>query len=207
MHTRKNNIAFAGRAIFALILCLGTTSLCGQRFQFGASGAALLSQVDGDHLRGFNKFGYSAGLVGGYSLNSSNWVVVQLQYSNFGSRQRDESDELKTVETNFNTINAFCGYALRFGDSWDGSRRFRLLVGPKIHSVQKAELDGKPSKSSVDRYFLSASASIGAFISRSMIVDLGYEQGLTTIVKDGIPGLPGLVPYYLSIGTTVYLFQ
>ncbi len=185
------------------IVCSG---LHGQKFHFGGTVAVVASQVDGDNLRGFNKLGYSAGLLSGYSFNSSHWLMVELQYATFGSNQNNE-DNATRLETEFKTINVMCGYVLRFGDAWDGTKKFRISVGPRIHAIQKSKLGRDDGHALLDRYILSAHASFGILLSDSFILDLSYNQGLSNILKTELMGIDKLKPYYLSLGVVYYLYK
>jgi len=182
------------------------SDLHAQRFHFGGSMAILASQVDGDNLKGFNKFGFNAGLLSGYSLNTSNWLVVELQYSTFGSKQRKEVSTMR-LETEIRTLNVLCGYAVWFGDAWDGSKKFRLLIGPRMHAIQKASLGRNSERNVLDRYFISGNVSFGILLSESFVMDLSYNQGLSNILKAEYMGIESLNPYYLSFGITYYLYK
>lgn len=191
-----------------LFIVLLITGYCakGQKFHFGGSIALVASQVDGDNLRGFNKLGYSAGLLGGYSFSPGSWLVVDLQYSTFGSNQRKEQSPIR-LETDFRSINILCGYALRFGDAWDGSKKFRVMAGLRMHSVQKAVLGGDEDRTLVDRYFISLNLSLGLLMTENWLLDLSYNQGMSNILKNDIAEIDKLIPYYISLGVLYYLHK
>jgi len=193
-------------AVITLIIVFGLSGLYGQKFHFGGSAAVITSQVDGDNLRGFNKLGFNVGLMSGYSLNANNALVVELQYATFGSAQSREYG-VQHLETEIHTLNILLGYTLRFGDNWDGSKKFRLLVGPRIHAIQKSRLREKDGKGSLDRYFVSGHAGLGVLLSDSVILELSYNQGLSNILKTKMEGIEKLNPYYLSLGITYYLYK
>lgn len=131
----KHKVPPIVRAIcFIYVLPLFLTASYAQKFHFGGNISLVASQVDGDNLRGFNKLGYSAGLLGGFALSEESWFVLELQYTTFGSNQRKERSPVR-LETDFRSINVLLGYALRFGDAWDGSKKFRALGGLRLHSI------------------------------------------------------------------------
>ncbi len=193
-------------AVLIVVALSVLPGLYGQNFHFGVTAAAITSQVDGDNLRGFNKLGFNVGLLSGYSLSTRSALVVELQYATFGSGHGQEYG-VATLETEIKTLNVFTGYILRFGDAWDGSKKFRLSIGPRIHAIQKAELGGKEGKGMLKRYFVSANVGVGAFLSEHLIVDLNFNHGLSNILKTEMEDFQSLQPYYLALGLTYYLYK
>jgi hypothetical protein len=175
-----------------------------QKFHFGLSTAVIASQVDGDNLRGFNKLGYNAGVLGGFSLDPTNAIAVELQYAVFGSNQSKETGVVR-LETEIKTLNILCAYALRLGDSWDGVKKFRLLVGPRLHAIQSAKFGDSSDRDLWTRYFVSANVAFGVLLADRVILDLGYNHGLTNILRQDLNVVDKLNPYYLSLGLTWYL--
>ena len=55
------------------------------QFTFGVTGALSLTQIEKDNLRGFNNVGFESGLIGGYKINDSQSILVEMKYSRFGS--------------------------------------------------------------------------------------------------------------------------
>ena len=166
----------------------------------------IISQVDGDNLRGFNKIGFSIGLLSGYSLSDNSALVVDLQYATFGSAQSKEFGN-PYLETEIQTINMLAGYSLRFGDSWDGSKKFRILIGPRLHAIQKSRLGRNHVSGGLDRYFVSANLGFGVYLSNSFVLDINYNHGLSNILKTPMESVEKLNPYYLSLGLTYYLYK
>ena len=125
-----------------------------RKFHFGASAGVIASQIDGDALNGFHKLGYQFSLLGGYSFNEAHWFVIELQYAAFGSNKKNEDVE-ENLEANLNSINILLGYSMHFGDSWDGIRKFRFIVGPKYHRLIKVE-GPNINKESLKSQFIAA---------------------------------------------------
>lgn len=197
------------RAILIFFLYAALTStvrVSGQEFHFGGEASLLLAQVDGDNLRGFNKFGFGAGLFTGYTIAPNHGLLLELQYAEMGSRQRKEVSGVK-LETDIQTLNILFAYTLRFGDTWDGKKKYRLVAGPRLHSIQKAKIGLHGDRSLLDRYFLAAHAGFGILLSESFVIELAYEQGLTNILKETYQTFDKLAPYSLSIGLVYYLYK
>lgn len=177
-----------------------------QTFHFGGNAALALSQVDGDNLKGFHKVGYSAGLIGGYSLSSASWIVVELQYTTFGSRHENEESPVR-LETAFRTVNMLLGYSLRFGDAWDGVPRFRAIAGPRVHAVHQATLGAIDDREQVRSPFITLHLGVGMLATEDLLIDVRYNHTLGNILERQIPEIQKLTPYYLSIGLAWYLYR
>ena len=193
--------------ILAAVLCnlLIYQPVSGQDFHFGASAAMIASQVDGDDLNGFNKFGGEFGLLGGYSINDANWLVLNLQYASFGSRRTDEDSGVSS-EIGLRSINVLPAYSLRFGDSWDGQKKFRLVVGPKFQRIIGVE-SRDFEREDLRTMFVSGNLGLSYLISNSFIIDLTYTHSFQNIVKNPSEKTDTLIPYYLSFGLSYYLYK
>jgi Outer membrane protein beta-barrel domain len=178
-------------------------NVSGRRFHFGISGGVIASQIDGDALSGFNKFGYQIGLLGGYSFNEAHWFVLELQYGSYGSNKKNEDVE-KNLESDMKSINVLLGYSLRFGDSWDGRRRFRFIVGPKLHRFIK--VDGPNiSKESLKNQFIAAHLGFSFVASKSILIDLTYTHSVMNLLNEPLMTTDTYVPYYLSLCMSYYV--
>ena len=187
-----------GVAIFSMPIVLNS-----QKFHFGASAGIVASQIDGDNLRGFNKYGYQVGLLGGCSLNARNWIAVELRHATFGSVKRNEQATAR-VAVDLQSIDVLFAYSRRVGDAWDGQQKFRFLVGPRIHRVINAKSE-LVEKDDLSTFFISAHFGISHLISRSLLIDLTYTHGLMDILDTEFQGVSKLQPYYLSLGLSYYL--
>ena len=194
----------ASAAIFVLTILMSVESNAqDQKFHFGASLGFIASQVDGDDLKGFNKFGFQGGLLSGYSLNEHNWLVVELQYSSFGSAKRGEDADLN-LEVGLQSINVLLGYSLRFLDTWDGEQKMRVIVGPKFQRL--IEVDGPNlTKEQLKSLFVSANVGLSYIVTNAFIIDLTYTHGLANILKEPLSQADSLVPYYLTLGVSYYI--
>ena len=190
-------------SVFLILSLVLSSELSAQKFHFGASAGVIASQVDGDDLSGFNKFGYQAGLLGGYSLNPSNWIIINLEYASFGSKVATEF-ESTSVELDLGSIDILAAYSMRFGDTWDGQKRFRFVVGPKFHrfiEVNSPDLD----RESIRNFMISGHFGLGFILTPSFILDLSYTHSFTNIFQGEPVDTDKLVPYYLSVGVSYYL--
>jgi len=185
---------------------LSQVAISAQKFHFGLNAAVTASQVDGDNLRGFNKIGYSAGLTGGYAFSPVSWMVVELQYTTFGSAHGNENSPIK-LETDIRTINTLCAYSVRFGDAWDGVARFRAVAGPRFHAVQHAVLGNTNDRNQLKKTFFSLHLGCGMLLTENLLLDLGYQHVLGNILEADVPGIDRLRPFFLSLGLTCYLYR
>lgn len=133
-------------------------------------------------------------------------MVVELQYTTFGSNHRNEDIAVR-LETEFNTVNVMLGYSLRIGDAWDGVRRFRVMAGPRFHSVQKARLGSMTDKDQVKSSFLSLHIGAGMLLTENLLLDVRYNHALSDILEIEIPEIESLTPYYVALGVTYYLYR
>jgi len=169
------------------------------------SAAVTASQMDGDALSGFNKIGYQAAIVGGYPINEAHWIVVELQNSAFGSNKRNE-DVGVSLEADLNSVNVLLAYSFRFGDSWDGVRKFRFMIGPKFNSILKASgpnINDEVVKSS----FWAGQATFSYMPGEAFMIDLSYTHAFQNILSEDVLEADSLVPYYLGLGLTYYIFK
>ncbi len=76
-------------SILVFILFLGVTA-CAQSFKGGIHGGIVASQIDGDKMGGFRKFGPYAGLFIQHPLGTGKWnAQLELNYAGRGSRSDD----------------------------------------------------------------------------------------------------------------------
>jgi hypothetical protein len=206
------------RPILILLLSLlWLQPLSAQKFQFGVNTSLILSQIEGDQLRGFNKVGFSYGLVGGYSFNPSNWLVVSLNSSTFGSKKNEEKPSSVNnkilIETQLRTINVLFAYSRRFGDSWDNTKKYRALIGTRIHKTVDHEtkvfdafvtepisFEDQDFKST----FFSVELGIGAFLRKDLLIDLTYNHVPINILKETKANIVKSAPFYLSVNLSYY---
>lgn len=197
-------IVSIGSLFFCFLLTFSDKELAAQKFHFGGSIAATACQVDGDDLVGFNKLGFQGGLLGGYSFDSHNWLVVELQYSSIGSKKKNEDVDLN-LEMDMQTINVFLGYSRRFGDTWEGRQKFRLFAGPKVQRIIEVESPNIP-ENSFKSMFVSAEIGCSYIFTPSFMADLTYTHSLMNILDEPAgSSTDKLVPYYLSLGVSYYL--
>jgi len=128
---------------------------------------------------------------------------MELQYGSFGSNKKNEDIE-RNLESELKSINVLLGYSLRFGDSWDGIRKFRLIVGPKYHRLIKVE-GPNITKDSLKTQFIAAHLGFSYAVSQSLFIDLNYTHSLINILKEPLVTTDTYVPYYLTLGVSYYL--
>ncbi|MEQ8706181.1 MAG: outer membrane beta-barrel protein [Phaeodactylibacter sp.] len=80
-----------------------------RRFEAGVVAGLNISQVDGDKLRGFYKFGFQSGIKADAVLSDRWKVGIEILYSQQGARQSKfdvPSSELDVQEIHFNMVEA-----------------------------------------------------------------------------------------------------
>lgn len=162
------------------------------------------SQIDGDRLQGFKYLGYGAGVLGGFSVNETSWMLIELQYAQFGSK-RDILATGPNLAIDLRAISVLLGYSLQFGDSWDGSRDFRMIVGPRYNHITEAE--SRLINEGGLRNYLSAQVTGSYFVTPNVLIDLSYTHALQNILDSTLEGFDQLVPYYFTLGVSWYLHR
>jgi opacity protein-like surface antigen len=96
------------KLIFLLgALTLGNLAFAQQRFEGSLVGGAVLAQIDGDRLAGFNKLGFQAGARVNTILTDRWAFGIELLFTQHGS-SRDLNDDLSAVydKINLNLVEA-----------------------------------------------------------------------------------------------------
>ena len=191
-----------------------------QGFHFGANLAGISSQIEGDKLRGFHHFGYSFGLIGGYTFTDAHYLIISPQYSFFGSNRKRErfSNEVNQifVEMDLSTINVLFGYSFRFGDTWTEDKKYRLNAGVRAHRLLGAKTNIIRSASvanvtidkeeDLNKFFLTLDFTAGINLTPHFGLELGYNHSLQDILKNQKGNVTKLAPLYLSLGVSYYFF-
>ena len=202
-------LGFIGRSI--LCIAVFTFSIVtdsdaqDRKFHFGINAAMVASQIDGDELRGFNKIGLQGGLVSGYSFNDQHWLHVGLEYTSFGSNKRNEDAEMST-EIGMQSINVVVAYSIRFGDSWEGDKRFRVILGPKYQRIITVK-SSDVNEDMLHKDFIAGYVGFSYIFSEALMLDLAYTHSFSNILKEELISTNSLVPYYLTLGLTYYVFR
>lgn len=200
--------------------CISTIYIHAQGFHFGANLSGVSSQIEGDKLRGFHHFGYSFGLIGGYTFTEAHYLVVSPQYSYFGSKRKNERPGNETkqifVEMDLSTINVLFGYSYRFGDSWTEEKKYRINAGVRVHRLLNAQTNiirtGQIEAVTIDQkadltnFFSTLELGVGLNLTRHLGLELSYDHSLQNILKNKKANLTKLAPFYLSLGVSYYFF-
>lgn len=76
--------------VIAIFLLVGSTELYSQRIQGAVIGGLNLTQVDGDEVYGFKKFGANVGLGAVVPLTENFQFSIETLFSQKGARQKDQ---------------------------------------------------------------------------------------------------------------------
>ncbi len=206
------------KIILAGLFFLITFHIKSQGFHFGAHLSGVSSQIEGDKLIGFHHFGYSFGLIGGYTFTKAHYLIISPQYTLFGSNKKGErfSNEGNKifVEMDIRTINVLFAYSYRFGDSWTGDKKYRLNSGVRVHRLLNANTNIIKSRGAgeitidkgkdLDDFFLTLDLGVGLNIASNLGLELEYNHSLQNILKTQKADVRKLAPFYLSLGVSYY---
>jgi hypothetical protein len=215
--------------LLAAAFCFSTICIHAQGFHFGANLSGISSQIEGDKLRGFHHFGYSFGLIGGYTFNEKHFLIISPQFTMIGSNKKDERfPQLATqppsndsithifVEMDLSTINTLLGYSYRFGDTWTGEKKYRINAGLRIHRIINTDVNiikmGGIGEVLVEKdkdlnsYFLTVDVGAGINLTRNFGLELSYSHSPQNILKNQKINVTKLAPFYLSFGLSYYFF-
>lgn len=206
--------------IFYTLILLGNL-INAQGFHFGAQLNGITSQIEGDKLRGFNRAGYSIGLIGGYTFNETHALVVSPQFSFFGSKRGNEKFANETnqlfIEMDLSTINILSGYSFRFGDTWTEEKKYRVnaglrthrLTNTKINIIRTSQFAGVIIDEDEDlkKFFLTLEFGFGLNLPKNFGMEISYNHSLHNLLKNQKGPITKLVPFYLTIGVNYYIFK
>ena len=211
---------------FSLIIlipffCLNFYSSFSQKqgFNFGIQTGINLSQIEGDNLRGFNKVGYNIGWLGGYSFNATNEIIVSGLYERLGSdrsgTRTSRFGNRPLAEVNLQLASIFLAFSQKIGDSWDGSQKFRYVVGLKYNNIlsEKSQLfygdiddNLQLTKEDFKKHYISMKLGLGILIHKKTALDLYYEHALQNIIySENATPLNKLVPFSLGLSISYYI--
>ena len=209
------------KTIILLAFLFNSLAAQAQGFHFGAQLSGILSQIEGDKLNGFNRAGYSFGLVGGFTFNETHALIINPQYAFLGSKKGSEkfSNEVNQlfIELDISTINFLGGYSFRFGDTWTEEKKYRVNAGMRIHrkintktniirTSQAANVTFDEDQDLKD-FFMCLELGAGINLSRNFALELSYSHSLQNILKNQKGNITKLIPFYLSLGVSYYIFR
>ncbi len=202
------------------IFCLSATYINAQGFHFGANLSGVSSQIEGDKLTGFHHFGYSFGLIGGYTFSQEHYLVISPQYTFFGSKRKSErfSNEINQIfiEMDLSTVNVLFGYSYRFGDDWIQESKYRINAGLRVHRLLNTETNiikttqfaevTIEEKEDLTKYFMTLDLGAGINLTPDIGLEISYNHSLNNLLKNQKANITKLSPFYLSLGVSFYFF-
>lgn len=143
-----------------LLLCaalLAGTCAFGQRvFKGGLNFGGITSQIDGDDYSGFHKFGLHLGGQISVELKDRSALLVELAYSQKGSRNAPDLSDPNSNPTLFrwslNYIELPVSYQYMIRDKWSahaGLYWARLINGKQVINGADRDLDGAFTKADI----------------------------------------------------------
>lgn len=170
-------------------LLLATGTLQAQRIFGFASAGATLSQIEGDELKGFRKWGFSGGVGAIASLDrQGDWnLSIEALFSQRGCYNRSGNPFSLSLTTNYVDIPLM----LHYRDPWGG-----MLIGLGLSYGRLVEQPhGKlkfdttyifPDTTNMDflKNDFSVVADIRFFVWRGLMLNIRWQYSLTAVKRD-----------------------
>jgi outer membrane immunogenic protein len=172
-----------------------------QRFGGGLKLAATFSQIDGDDVYGFNKFGYEAGIYGSASLSKIMDLEIHFSYNQRGSRST--SDDISTVKIDLNYLDVPVLLVIKDWLNEDGEKDYYRVnvfggfsLGRLISSSSNTRIDEDFSKTDFS-WILGASY----FFTPGWGVSAKYTRSFTSLLDRNVNGAQiKMISYFISLG-------
>ncbi|MEM9824071.1 MAG: porin family protein [Bacteroidota bacterium] len=210
------------QSIFLLLsLCLFPLFLSAQqqRFRAGLTLGWNAAQLDGDNHFGYHKFGLEGGLRGAAILHDRLDLVVELLFSQRGSKgsggsSNNTANIKKPVNISLNYAEAPILLHFKVGENWDGYYSFHLLGGlsyGRLLNSKVTETVFNPNnelevmygelENDFQRNHLSAILGISWLVRPQIAISLRHVFALTPLHRGraDLPGRPRLQSYYLNL--------
>ncbi len=184
--------------VFCLIV---DTQLIAQRFGGGLTLSASLSQIDGDDVLGFNKFGFQAGVYGQARLSKITNLEIHFSYSQRGSRST--ADDFSAVKIDLNYLEVPLLFIVKdwlitekdkdyYRMHFLGGFSFgRLISSSSLTGIDKDFKTTDISWILGARYFYKSNWGISAKYTRSLTPLHQYSNSGRTIK---------MISYFISLG-------
>jgi len=198
-----------------LVFFLSTSMLSGQ-FIFGMSTGIGMAQIEKDNLKGFKKFHYDLGLLGGYKLKNANSILLEMHYTSFGSKKGNENlpanPDKVLAELDVQSANILLGYAFYFNDAWDDAKTFRFSSGLRFHRVISSEISAFKRgeflnfKDEIDWSFITLKLGPGVVIKDGIFLDFYYEHKMYDFnFSNPVENVRSLTPFQFQFAISYYL--
>ncbi|MBK7109103.1 MAG: PorT family protein [Bacteroidetes bacterium] len=203
--------------VFLFLLCVACVSIVQGQIQHDSkdksfrmfdAGAAICfnaSQVDGDNLAGFNKFGWNAGAVAHVNFDHHWSVSFELLYSQKGSRTFPSPDAINTYKLVLNYAEV--PLLVNFNDKsrmlfQAGFAYGRLFSFKEIENGLELQNNADAFSKDEFSYIIGATVLVGE--AKHFGVNLRFQGSITTIGKSANPQVSGLTNRLISLRGMYY---
>jgi hypothetical protein len=163
---------------FLLVLFFFMQQLHAQKFDAGILAGLSTSQVDGDHLSGFNKAGIKAGGLVNRKLGNKTALQFEIEYIQKGSRRPVNADnEYFLMRINYIEVPLLFNYFL--GKKWnlEAGIAFAALLS-SYQEDETGEIENAPDFNRVD-YLLCGGTNY--FITDHFLFNVRYSYSITSM--------------------------
>jgi hypothetical protein len=164
------------------------------------------SQIDGDNLAGYDKFGISGGLRVEFPLSSAFDMGVEFLFSQRGSRSqiiKNRFTELSRISLNYIELPL----VVKWNDWWiedESYYKFNVHGGLTNGYLVSSNTDDSPTPTNgqVNRYDIGLLAGLGFAFTKKWAITLRYTRSLNTLytVNTASTGqFNGLIGYFVTL--------
>lgn len=194
--------------LIILIICLGSFLNKGnaQSFFRGSLVTGLnLSQIDGDQLSGYRKFGISTGLKMEFPISSTFDLGLEFLFSQRGSRSTitpNQFVDVQRIHLNYAAMPIF----IKWNDWWieeDSYYKFNLHGGlaPGWLISSRSNLSQSVTGSEFNKFDLSFFLGTGYSFTNKWALTLRYTRALNRLFSQQTTSgeIQGLIGYFITI--------
>lgn len=188
-----------------------------QRFGLGFTLGGNLSQIDGDQLFGYRKFGFQAGMIGTATLHDRSYISVEMLYSNRGSMAGNSERNIALQRLSLHYVEVPFLVHYKFAQDWDEEYRLDIHGGFSYSRLLDSQIDTPNQQDATNYNSLKANfnknnfsllAGITFYLRPDLGLTLRQSYGLNKL--DNTAGFPeeldNLREYWLSL-RLMYLFK
>ena len=206
-------------SVITLLVFCSTGSAQEGHFRFGARTSFGLSQVEGDNLRGFNHSSYEFALLGGYRFLDQSEFAVALNVEHLGSSRGGEDNPSNPgrylASMDLDQMGLSLSYIRNINPDWDGTYKYRFMTGLKLNRILKSDVNvisGSVNdiynigEDDIRSQYISMHLGFGTHLSKNFTLDLNYEHGIQSILKDSEQNrFNKFLPFQLKLSLSYYL--
>jgi len=173
---RKFNIIFC---LFIFSLSIGNLN-AQQDFKGGILAGPVTTQISGDGLGGWDKFGFTAGGWVNMPISEKSGVMLSIKYINKGSRTKIDTINFQTFSFNLNYIDVPILYSYKFNLK---KSNLMFTVGPYVGVLLNQKIISNFNEFPVgnpefERFDIGAQAGIQWWLGQKFFVDLSGSSSV-----------------------------